>query len=453
LQRRIKAQAVGSGGAGTMMPNDSPTARPDVPHTYGLSQLRWWIVALLFVVTLLNYVDRQTLSVLAPVLRDEFRMSNSDYAFVLIAFLLAYTVMQAVSGAFLDWIGTKWGFAIMFAWWSVATFLQRFARGATSLAFIRCLLGMGEAGNWPGATKAISEWFPRHERGAAMGIFNAGSSLGALLAPPLIAFTALRLGWRNAFAIISLSGMLWLVFWILIYRKPAPVPARESTTLETASNTLPKRRIPWLSLLAYREVWGVFLARGIGDPVWWFYIFWLPEYLKHDRGFTLTMIGLLAWIPFLTATLGCLAGGWCSDLLVRRGLSLNRARKAVFAVSALLACSAAWFVPVTRTSSIALAFIAVATFGVQSWGTLLLTLPADMFPSDVVASVSGLSGFGAGAGGILSTYLVGYLLDRFSYKAVFTLMAMMHPLAFVVVIALIPTIRPVRVDTTSPAMP
>jgi len=410
-------------------------------------------VALLFFVTLLNYVDRQTLSVLAPVLRDEFHMSNSDYANVLIAFMGAYTVMQAVSGAFLDWIGTKWGFAIMFAWWSTATFLQRFAHGTASLASFRCLLGMGEAGNWPGATKAISEWFPKQERGAAMGIFNAGSSLGALIAPPLIAFTALRMGWRNAFAVISVSGMLWLVFWILIYRKPDQAPSSESTVLETASAALPKPKIPWLSLLAYREVWGVFLARGIGDPVWWFYIFWLPEYLKHDRGFNLRMIGLLAWIPFLTATLGCLAGGWCSDLLVRHGLSLNRARKTVFAASAVLACSAAWFVPATRNSGLALVFIAVATFGVQSWGTLLLTLPADMFPSEVVASVSGLSGFGAGAGGILSTFLVGYLLDRFSYTAVFTLMAMMHPLAFVVLIALIPVIRPVRVSAASQPLP
>jgi MFS transporter, ACS family, hexuronate transporter len=426
-----------------------------LPSAHRFPRLRWWVVTLLFFVTVLNYVDRQTLSVLAPVLRDEFRMSNTDYAFVLNAFLISYTVMQAVSGAFLDWIGTKWGFAVMFVWWSVATFLHRFARGARSLALFRLLLGMGEAGNWPGATKAIAEWFPANERGSAMGIFNAGSSTGALLAPPLIAFTTLRLGWRNAFVVISLGGMAWLVFWLLTYRKPSAADsvqlAGDALAAQTKSQALTKPRISWLSLLAYREVWGIFLARAIGDPVWWFYIFWLPEYLKRDRGFSLSMIGLFAWIPFLTADLGCLAGGWCSDLLMHYGLSLNRARKTVFALSALLACSAAWLVPFTASSATALALIAVATLGVQGWGTLLLTLPADIFPSEVVASVSGLTGFGAGAGGVVSTFVVGYLLDKFSYRPVLTLMASMHPIGFLVLIALIPTIRPLYRSATSQA--
>jgi ACS family hexuronate transporter-like MFS transporter len=284
-----------------------------------------------------------------------------------------------------------------------------------------------------------------------MGIFNAGSSTGALLAPPLIAFTTLRLGWRNAFTVISLAGMTWLVFWILTYRKP---PASASTQLargvaaDSASAVLPKPKIRWLSLFAYREMWGIFLARAVTDAVWWFYIFWLPEYLKHDRGFSLAMIGLLAWIPFLTADLGCLAGGWCSDLLMRRGLSLNAGRKVVLAASALLTCTA-WFVPATTSATTALALIAVATFGVQSWGTLLLTLPADLFPSEVVASVSGLSGFGAGAGGVLFTFLTGYLLDKFSYRPVLALVATMHPLGFLILIALIPRIRPVRRSATS----
>jgi len=437
--------------------NDSSPApaRLERPSAHHLSRLRWWVVALLFFVTVLNYVDRQTLSVLAPVLRDEFHMSNVDYSFVVNAFLISYTVMQAVSGAFLDWIGTKWGFAIMFVWWSVATFLHRFARGVRSLALFRFLLGMGEAGNWPGAAKAIAEWFPDNERGGAMGIFNAGSSTGALLAPPLIAFTTLRLGWRSAFTVISVAGMTWLVFWVLTYRKPSaassPPPACDAVAAGNASGALTRPKIPWLSLFAYREMWGIFLVRAITDSVWWFYIFWLPEYLKHDRGFTLAMIGLFAWIPFLTADLGCLAGGWCSDLLMRHGLSLNGGRKIVLAASALLSCTA-WFVPSVSSSSAAMALISVATFGVQSWGTLLLTLPADLFPSDVVASVSGLSGFGAGAGGVLFTFLIGYLLDKFSYRPVLAMMATMHPLGFLVLIALIPTIRQVSRGAMSPGL-
>jgi len=425
------------------MPNDPLPARTDTNSVFRPSRLRWWVVTLLFFVTALNYVDRQTLSVLAPTLRDEFHMSNSDYAFVVNAFLLAYTVMQAASGAFLDSIGTKWGFAVMFVWWSAATFVHRFARGVRSLAVFRFLLGVGEAGNWPAATKAISEWFPANERGSAMGIFNAGSSTGALIAPPLIAFTALRLGWRNTFAVMSVGGLIWLAFWIATYRKP---PAG-ITSVPAAVVVTPKIR--WISLLAHREVWGILLARAIGDPVWWFYIFWLPEYLKHDRGFSLRMIGLVGWIPFLSADLGCLAGGWCSDWLMRRGFSLNRARKTAFAVSALIACSATWCVPHTRSAMAALAVMTLATFGVQVCGTLLLTLPADIFPSEVVASVSGLSGFGAGAGGVLSQMLVGWLLDRFSYKPVFALMGSMNPISFLVLMALIPAIRPVRAKATS----
>lgn len=437
-----------------MSQNDSSATgtRSTLPPARGLLRLRWYVVALLFFVTVLNYVDRQTLSVLAPVLRDEFHMSNRDYAYVVNAFLISYTVMQAVSGVFLDWIGTKWGFAIMFVWWSAATFLHRFARGARSLAFFRFFLGMGEAGNWPGAAKAIAEWFPEKERGGAMGVFNAGSSTGALLAPPLIAFTTLHFGWRNAFAVISLAGMTWLVFWVLIYRKPPGASSGEmapaTLAAENASAALPKQKIPWLSLMGYREMWGIFLARAVTDSVWWFYIFWLPEYLRHGRGFTLGMIGLFAWIPFLTADLGCLAGGWCSDLLIRHGLSLNGGRKVVLAASALLT-SVAWFVPSTTSSAAALALIAIATFGVQSWGTLLLTLPADLFPSEVVASVSGLSGFGAGIGGVLFTFLTGFLLDKFSYRPVLSLVATMHSLGFLVLLALIPTIRQVRRRATT----
>jgi ACS family hexuronate transporter-like MFS transporter len=326
-------------------------------------------------------------------------MSNEDYAFIVNAFLVSYTVMQGISGAFLDWIGTRWGFAVMFVWWSMATFLHRFARGVRSLALCRFLLGMGEAGNWPGAAKAVAEWFPDAERGAAMGTFNAGSGTGALVAPLLIAFVTLHFGWRNSFAVISAGGMIWLIFWLLLYRKSAMQASAASSFVAAHPKGVAvpsaKTKIPWFSLLRYREMWGIFLARAVTDAVWWFYVFWLPEYLSRDRGFTLAMIGLFAWIPFLTADLGCLLGGWCSDFLVHHGFSLNDARKVVLAASALLT-GAALFVPFTRSAVGALALISLATVGVQSWGTLLLTLPMDLFPSDVVASVSGLSGFGAG---------------------------------------------------------
>lgn len=411
--------------------------------------LRWWILGLLFLVTVLNYVDRQTLSVLAPFLRDEFHMSNEDYAFVVSAFLVSYTVMQAISGIVVDWVGTRWGFVLMFAWWTVATALHRWAQGTRSLAFFRFLLGIGEAGNWPGAAKAIAEWFPVRERGFAMGVFNAGSGTGALIAPPLIAYVTLRYGWRDAFLVIALGGSIWMLIWLALYREPKghtvirPKPKERILSDPGHQLGFAGPKIPWLRLFRYREVWGIILARCLTDPVWWFYIFWLPEYLKRERGFTLATIGLLAWVPFLTADIGCVLGGWSSDYFIRRGWSTNKSRKVVLGVSALLTV-AAGLVTQTKSSMFAIALISLATLGVQSWGTLLLAIPADLFPSSVVASVSGLSGMGAGVGGVLFTILIGFLLDHFSYGPVLALAAALHPLGFLVLLLVVPSIRQVQ---------
>ena len=423
--------------------------RPASSGRFTVPNLRWFIVALLFLVTVLNYVDRQTLSVLAPFLRDELHMSNEDYAIVVTAFLVSYTVMQAVSGIIVDRIGTRWGFVLMFVWWSLSTTLHRWAIGVRSLAVFRLLLGIGEAGNWPGAAKAIAEWFPHRERAFAMGIFNAGSGTGALVAPPLIAYVTLHYGWRNAFVVVGLGGSVWLLAWLVLYRRPEEHPLISSDELalivdDPDDQVTPQGpRIRWLQLLSFREVWGIMLARWLTDPVWWFYVFWLPEYLKRERGFTLATIGLLAWIPFLAADMGCIFGGWTSDYFIRRGWSIDKARKVVLVCSALLTIDALLVVQ-TKNSLFAIVLISIAVFGVQSWGTLLLAMPADLFPSNVVASVSGLSGVGAGLGGVLFTLLTGYLLDHFSYKPVLALAAAMHPVGFLVLLWAIPNIRQLR---------
>jgi MFS transporter, ACS family, aldohexuronate transporter len=432
----------------TNLSGETPSVSSSQHSQFKIHNLRWWIVGLLFLSTVLNYIDRQTVSILAPVLQDQFHMSNEDYAFVVSAFLVSYTVMQAISGMVLDWLGTRWGFTLMFVWWSVAAALHRWAQGTRSLALFRFLLGMGEAGNWPGAVKAIAEWFPSQERGLAMGIFNAGSSTGALLAPPLIAFMALRYGWRDAFLVIAAGGLIWVVFWLALYYRPERHPAIEPRELALIQQVpdhqthFNEPKIPWSSLFRYREVWGIVLARWVTDPVWWFYVFWLPEYLKTQEGFSLKMIGLFAWIPFLTADLGCIVGGWISDTLVKKGFSLDRSRKITLVFSALLTVTAV-LVPFTHGAFAAIILISIATLGVQSWGTLLLVLPADIFQSNVVASVSGLSGFGAGVGGILFTFLTGFLVDHFSYKPVLTLAAFMHPLGFLLLILSVRKIRPI----------
>jgi len=341
--------------------------------------MRSLVIALLFFATVINYVDRQTLSVLAPVLRDRFHMSNSDYSHVVTVFLLAYMIMQSGSGRILDRLGTRRGMSLTIAWWSAAAMLHAAAGSVFSFGACRFLLGLGEAGNWPGGVKAVSEWFPPNQRAFGIGFFNAGSTVGAMLSPPLIAWLALRFGWQSAFLATGVLGFVWLAFWLALYRAPR-VPFGD------AGDGAPVR---WLALFRYRPVWGLVLARTLADPVWWFYVFWLPEYLKRERNFSLAMIGYFASIPFLAAGIGNLTGGAMSGWLVRRGRAVLWSRKAVMAVSALLMASGipAVLVGDARAS---LALISVATFAYSAWAANVLTLPADLFPPRVVASVSGV---------------------------------------------------------------
>ncbi len=403
-----------------------------------MPRLRWWIATLLFLATVINYVDRQTLSVLAPVLRDEFRMSNTDYSRILFAFLLAYMIMQAGSGRIMDRLGTRVGFALTISWWSVAAMLHAAASSAFALGACRLLLGLGEAGNWPGAVKAISEWFPPKERAFAIGFFNSGSTIGAVIAPPLVTWIALTWGWRRAFLLTGALGFFWLIVWVLLYRKPSEHPGvsrAELDALQAAQAQGAKTAgapVRWRDRLRVRQVWGLVLGRMLADPVWWFYVFWLPEYLRREREFSLAMIGYFAWIPFLTADLGCLAGGWASGFLVRRNWVVLRARKAVMLVCAALLVSGIPAV-LAKDAMVSLALISLATFAYSAWASNILTLPADLFPPSIVASVSGLSGTGAALGGMIFTLIVGAVVDRFSYVPVFVAAGLM-PLVSVSII-------------------
>ncbi|MCP5109571.1 MAG: MFS transporter [bacterium] len=398
-----------------------------------MPHLRWWIAALLFLATVINYVDRQTLSVLAPVLRDEFGMSNTDYSRIVSAFLLAYLIMQAGSGRLMDWLGTRRGFSLCIIWWSAAAMLHAGARSAMQFGFFRFLLGLGEAGNWPGAVKAISEWFPARERAFAIGFFNSGSTLGAVIAPPLVAWLALQYGWRNAFLLTGSLGFVWLILWLLIYQHPAKHRWLRPSELELIQSgqekTTAADKIRWRELFGYRQVWGLVLGRMLADPVWWFYVFWLPEYLKREREFSLAMIGYFAWIPFLAADLGCLTGGWLSGHLVKRGMDTVRARKTVMLFSVLLMTSGIPAV-LTENANLAIALISLATFSFSNYASNVLTLPADLFPQRIVASVSGLSGTGAATGGLIFTLIIGAVVDRFSYLPVFIAAGTLPLIAF-----------------------
>jgi MFS transporter, ACS family, hexuronate transporter len=394
--------------------------------------LRWWIIGLICTLTIINYIDRMTLSVLAPTIMEDFGMSNVTYSRVVTAFLVAYTISQALSGRVLDRVGTRVGFMIFVGIWTVASMLHATARSAVQLAAFRFMLGIGEAGNWPGAAKAVAEWFPIRERAFAMAIFNSGASIGAVVAPPLIVWVALSFGWRYAFFVGASLAAIVMAVWFMLYRVPAEHPRlseRERAHIVSDQGAAdPGPRRAWLSLFRHRQVWALIAARFFTDPIWWFLISWLPNYLKNARGFSLALIGLLAWIPFLFADIGNLSGGGLSSVLIKRGWSVDRARKTVMVTSALLVPVGVIAVVTTTSDAMAIAAISLIAFAFQSWIVNVITLPSDCFPKQDVGSVAGIGGMAAGVASMGFTLLVGYLVDNFSYVPVYILVGIMGPL-------------------------
>lgn len=371
------------------------------------SPLRWLMISLVFTATAINYLDRQTLSVVVPILMNQFHMTAGAYSRVIFVFMLAYTVMNAVSGPLIDRLGTRLGYALTTAWWSVAAMLHAVATGVWSLGVYRFLLGMGEAGNWPGGVKVVAEWFPVEERALASGVFNSGSAIGAIIAPPLVVWIVLTEGWRFSFFVVGAVGIIWVILWLLIYRTPRDIEAEVS-----------RAPMPLWSLFRTRFVWSFTLAKVFLDPVWYFYIFWFPEYLKRARHFDLASIGKYAWIPFLVAGAGNILGGWFSTALLGRGLSLSIARKVAVFVFIFLMTSAIPAVFVSEPS-ISIALVSLAMLGYTGVTANMLAFPADVFPKNVVASIWGLAGMGSGFGGMVFALATGWLVDHYSYKPVF----------------------------------
>ena len=400
--------------------------------------VRWWIIGMISMLTVINYIDRQTLSVLAPTIREQFGMSNSSYSRVVTMFLLGYTISQALSGKILDRIGTRRGFMVFVGIWTIASMLHATARNVVQLSVFRFILGIGEAGNWPGAAKAVAEWFPVRERAFGMAIFNSGASVGAVLAPPLIAFVAINYGWRKAFFIGAGLSLIVMIAWFFFYRVPTEHPLvteREKQHIMSdqppgdALNAETRRR--WASLFQYRQVWAVVAARFFSDPIWWFLISWLPNYLKSERGFSLALIGMLAWIPFLFADIGNLSGGAVSSLFIRSGWSVDKSRKAVLLTSAVMVPIGVLLVVRAGSDAMAIAGISVIAFAFQSWIVNIHTIPSDCFPKQDVGSVFGIGGTAAGIASMLFTLLVGYVVDHFSYTPVFIMVGLMGPFAAV----------------------
>lgn len=406
--------------------------------------LRWYIAGTIFLATTINYIDRQALSVAAPVIRKDLGLSNEQYGWIVSAFLLAYAIMQLVSGRVIDSLGTKKGFSLSVIWWSLANMLHAFGGGMLSLGIFRFLLGIGEAGNYPAAMKAISEWFPKKERSKAVGILNMGPGMGAIIAPPLMAWLIVAFGWKMAFVITGAIGFLWLFLWRRIYHTPEKHPKISEEELayvqKEQSKEIEVERSPWLHYFKHKEVWGLALSRFVSDGAFYFFVFWLPSWLADVKGFSLMEIGMFAWIPFILSDIGSFVGGWTSGTLMEKGMSLNASRKWVIWIGAI------FVIPVLGCLYIdspywAIALISFALFATQFKQAALFTLPIDLFPKKDAASVWGISGSAGSFGAMLFTPIIGWLVDTISYSPVFVIVAFLHIISALVVMAFIPKIK------------
>ena len=414
-----------------------------------ISKLRWWIGGLLFASTVINYIDRQTLSVLAPYLKQQYQWNNQDFAMIVIAFRVAYSVGQTVSGRLIDRIGTRKGLTITVIWYSIAAMLTSLAGGLRSFAFFRFMLGAGESANWPAATKAVAEWFPKKERGWAVALFDSGSSIGGAIAPLLvIGLYKYFGGWRPAFIITGTLGFFWLIAWRMLYHPPESHPrisdAEREMILRDRNELIEQdqqanHKTKWRDLIKLPQTWAVIAARTMTDPVWFFITDWFAIYLL-TKGINPEQALLAFWIPFVAADLGNFFGGGMSSWLIRRGWPVIKARKAVVIFGGL---GMTLLIPTVFTSNLfALAgLFAISTFAYAAFSTMALVLPSDLYRSESVATVSGMSGTGAGLGTIVSTFLIGYVSDHYSFEPILITASFIPFIGMILVLFLI---RPTR---------
>jgi MFS transporter, ACS family, hexuronate transporter len=404
--------------------------------------LRWWIGGLLFASTVVNFIDRQTLSVLAPFLKQDYRWTNTEFATVLIAFRVAYTIMQSVSGRMLDRLGTRLGLTLSVTFYSVIAALTATARGLVGFRTFRFLLGCGEAANWPGATKAVSEWFPAKERAWAVALFDSGSSIGGAVAPFLVLFLYRTFGsWRPAFLVTGCLGFLWVLVWRKLYRRPEEHPriSKEELQYILDSRAVEPESAPaapgWRKVLRYRQAWGIMLGRFLLDPYWYLISEWFALYLL-SKGFRIEQSILGFWAPFLAADLGNFAAGGLSSYWVGRGWPVGRARRTVlliFGPSMLLLIPAAFLTDYVSL----IALFSWATFAYGACSTMFLSLPADVFHTRAVATVSGLGGTCAGIGTLISTYLIGRITDRTSFQPIILAASLIPCVATLLLVTLV----------------
>jgi ACS family hexuronate transporter-like MFS transporter len=414
----------------------------------GVARLRWRIVLLITAAIAVSYFDRQTLPVAVHAIQREIPISNTQFSRLQAAFLAAYALMYVVGGKLVDVLGTRRGFLLIMLWWSLACASQGLATSVGFFAVSLFALGMGEGGGFPAATKALAEWCPPNQIATAMGVVNGGTAVGAVAAPPLIALTLVFFSWRWIFFFAGAIGILWTVWWMIDYQPPASHPRlsaeeRRQISLTFDIRSEKKAAISWLGLFRYPQVCGLVGAKFLSDAAWFFYIFWLPKYLYDVHHFDTKQVGYFAWIPYAAAGVGSVIGGWFSSHLIRTGHSLNLSRKLALGVSAgvmplilLVQHSPMEFVIV---------LFSIAFAGQQSWSTLVMTIPADIFPTSDVGAVAGLVGCGGACGGIVFGLVVGFMLDHgFGYGAVFACVSTFHVIAFCVILLTIRNVKPIN---------
>jgi len=422
-----------------------------VPKKRIITNLRWYIAGLLFLSTAINYVDRQALSFAFLKFGNQFHMDKQDFARIGSAFQLAYAVMPILSGKIIDLLGTRAGLSIFVFWWSAAGIATAGGSSVFSFQALRFALGLGEAGNWPGAVKAVAEWFPAKERAMASGIFNSGSSIGAVIAPLMLPVLIVTCGWRSAFVFTGALGFAWLVIWLLLYYAPEKHPHLSEEELahiceDSGAKPAAGPPVKWIELFRCRQLWGLLLGRVLSDPVWWFYATWMPKYLNDARGVDLQHMPLLAAIPFFTAGLGGFAGGTTSSYLVKKGWSVTKARQSVLFMSSALMIAG---IPAVRTATTngSVAFMAVATFAYASFAANLIAVVTDVFPKYLMASVYGIATTVAGFAGMGFTLLAGKL----PYVQIFTLAGVLPLVAATVFITMIGRVQHIELRRSGSA--
>jgi MFS transporter, ACS family, hexuronate transporter len=418
-----------------------------------VGHVRWIICGLLFLATTINYIDRQVLGILAPTLQHDIGWTEVQYGYIVTAFQAAYAIGLLVVGGLLDVIGTKIGFAFALIFWSLAAMAHALARTPLGFGMARFGLGLGEAGNFPAAIKTVAEWFPKKERAFATGVFNSGSNVGAIVAPAIVPWIALTLGWRWAFILTGAIGFAWLLLWWSMYEPPERHPHLTASELAFIRSDPQDAmtKIPWLRLAALRQTWAFALGKFMTDPIWWFYLYWIPKFLNEKHGLTLGKLGPPLITIYVLADIGSIGGGWLSSRFIRNGWSVNAARKTAMLICALCVVPIVFASQVSNVWS-AVALISLAAAAHQGWSANIFTLASDMFPRRAVGSVVGMGGMAGAIGGMLIATATGYLLQiTHSYHAVFVLAGVAYIVALAVIHMLAPRLEPAEVGSEAMA--